>query len=269
MPSDFIRVLETAQVSSGALTRATLTGARPAHRRRSDLAAASRLSPSNARSATREAENRITPPSPPSGGGGSPPPSAAASPSPSPMGRSCHTTSREAVKSATRSAKKRWLGRHDSPGRRRLRAAPAAAAEEEEDAPGPAVGRWCAASACAPRRHIGVEHRRRRGRPRSEWQRVRRGQWGVGSCSLLLLLHGTRPDASCGRVGRVGRGLGSGEVRWRRTAVHLYCIHVLTPEYKRTRSSGRGYVLVYVFVVCTMRNGLGLWYLFTQETVTD
>jgi len=76
------------------------------------------------------------------------------------MGSSCQTTSREAVKSATRSAKKRWLGRHGSPGRRRLRAAAAVAEEEEEeeeDAPGPAVGRWCAASACAPRRHIGMQ----------------------------------------------------------------------------------------------------------------
>jgi hypothetical protein len=39
----------------------------------------------------------------------------------------------------------------------------------------------------------------------------------VGSCSLLLLLHETRPDASRGRVGRVaGLGAGSGVARWPR-----------------------------------------------------
>lgn len=56
------------------------------------------------------------------------------------------------MKSATRRAKKRWLGRHDSPGRRRLRTAAAAAAAEVD---APAVGRWWAASEWAPRRHIG------------------------------------------------------------------------------------------------------------------
>jgi hypothetical protein len=70
--------------------------------------ASSRLSLSKARSATREADNRIITPVPSSGrGGASPSPSAA-----SPMGSSCHTTSREAVKSTTRSAKKMWLGQH-------------------------------------------------------------------------------------------------------------------------------------------------------------
>lgn len=160
------------RLSSGALTSATLTGARLAHRRRSDLAASSRLSPSNARSTRLEDENRIAPASPPSRRGGASPSPSAASPSPSPMGSSCQTTSREAVKSATRSAKKRWLGRHGSPGRRRLRAA-AAPAEAAEDAPGPA------ASACAPRRHIGMQ-------PRGGGDRSGAAKARVRSCSLLV-----------------------------------------------------------------------------------
>jgi hypothetical protein len=157
--SDRISLVWFKEEGTGTLTSASLTGWRPGHHRRADLAASSRLSPPHARGATRDAENRIAPA--PAGGARASSPSAAAA-SPSPMGSSCQTTSREAVKSATRRAKKRWLGRHDSPGRRRLRtAAPAAAAAAEADAPAPAAGRWLAASEWAPRRHIGTPAQRR------------------------------------------------------------------------------------------------------------
>lgn len=125
------------------------------------------------------------------------------------------------MKSATRRAKKRWLGRHDRPGRRRLRGA--AAAEEEEHAPGPAVGRCCAASACAPRRHIGMEPPG--GGDRSGLGRVGRVGDSVAkscSCCLLVCYMGRVPMRTAGGRGAaksVGLDLGRGLSRKSEVAV--------------------------------------------------
>jgi hypothetical protein len=138
--------------ASFASPSATLTSAscELAHPRCSDLAALSRLSPLNARSATREDENRIPP-------WRHLPPAAVAAPRP--PSPSCHLWGAAAVKSATRSTKKRWLGRHDSPRRHRLRVAPAAVGDDdEEDAvevPGPRASWFSRAGALGLARRRG------------------------------------------------------------------------------------------------------------------
>lgn len=144
------------------------------------------------------------------------------------MGSSCQTTSREAVKSATRSAKKRWLGRHDRPGRRRLRAAAEEEEEEEADAGAPAaVGRWCAVSACAPRRHIGMPAARggadRRGRavgrvgchhsPPHWGAELPAVTWGAPRCGAASAIRSGRVSARA-RAGAVAEEDEGGGLSW-------------------------------------------------------